>query len=72
MSATMPNLRLVADWLGAALFATSYRPVELREYVKVRTYGCTGIAAVRHLRLYDHVRQPTHVHTQTGCRAPCA
>ena len=27
MSATLPNLDLVARWLGAAAFRTEYRPV---------------------------------------------
>ena len=27
MSATLPNIGLVADWLGAAVFQTSFRPV---------------------------------------------
>lgn len=35
MSATMPNVAAVADWLQAALYQTDFRPVPLEEYVKV-------------------------------------
>lgn len=35
MSATMPNARVVADWLGARLYETSFRPVPLAKYIKV-------------------------------------
>ncbi|KXZ52413.1 hypothetical protein GPECTOR_9g457 [Gonium pectorale] len=35
MSATMPNVDVVARWLDAALYTTSFRPVHLQEYVKV-------------------------------------
>ncbi|GFR45961.1 hypothetical protein Agub_g7430, partial [Astrephomene gubernaculifera] len=35
MSATMPNVDAVARWLDAALYTTTFRPVQLQEYVKV-------------------------------------
>ncbi|XP_024930711.1 helicase and polymerase-containing protein TEBICHI isoform X3 [Ziziphus jujuba] len=35
MSATMPNVAAVADWLQAALYQTVFRPVPLEEYIKV-------------------------------------
>ncbi|CAN4127872.1 unnamed protein product [Withania somnifera] len=35
MSATLPNVTAVADWLQAALYQTEFRPVPLEEYVKV-------------------------------------
>ncbi|KAF3446459.1 hypothetical protein FNV43_RR11638 [Rhamnella rubrinervis] len=35
MSATMPNVVAVADWLQAALYETVFRPVPLEEYIKV-------------------------------------
>ncbi|XP_073012513.1 helicase and polymerase-containing protein TEBICHI isoform X1 [Typha latifolia] len=35
MSATMPNVAAVADWLRAALYQTDFRPVPLEEYIKV-------------------------------------
>ncbi|XP_021301541.1 helicase and polymerase-containing protein TEBICHI isoform X4 [Sorghum bicolor] len=35
MSATMPNIAAVADWLQAALYQTDFRPVPLEEFIKV-------------------------------------
>ena len=37
MSATMPNARVVADWLGAQLYETTFRPVPLAKCIKVQT-----------------------------------
>ncbi|EEF45923.1 DNA polymerase theta, putative [Ricinus communis] len=35
MSATMPNVAAVADWLQAAFYQTNFRPVPLEEFIKV-------------------------------------
>ncbi|KAA0720083.1 DNA polymerase theta [Triplophysa tibetana] len=37
MSATLPNLDLLARWLNAELYSTTYRPVPLMEWVKIGT-----------------------------------
>ena len=35
MSATLPNLALLAGWLSAALYVSDFRPVPLRQYAKL-------------------------------------
>ncbi|KAL1139725.1 hypothetical protein AAG570_006703 [Ranatra chinensis] len=54
MSATLPNLNVVADWLNATLYSTDFRPIPLTEYVKVGT----NIYSSPDLR-FSHEIQPT-------------
>jgi TolA-binding protein len=35
MSATLPNMDQVAAWLDAVLYQTDFRPVQLRQYIKL-------------------------------------
>lgn len=57
MSATLPNLSLLADWLGAELYQTDYRPVPLQEHLKV---GCDiydkTLAVVRQFTPALHIK----------------
>lgn len=35
MSATLPNSELIQNWLNAQFYTTNYRPIELREMIKI-------------------------------------
>ncbi|XP_073523632.1 DNA polymerase theta-like isoform X2 [Phyllobates terribilis] len=57
MSATLPNLGLLASWLGAELYHTDYRPVPLREQLKIsKTFYNSSMAAVREMEPLIHVK----------------
>nr|XP_046269231.1 DNA polymerase theta [Scatophagus argus] len=57
MSATLPNLSLLANWLGAELYQTDYRPVPLQEHLKV---GCNiydkSLSVVRQFNPALHIK----------------
>ncbi|XP_060940746.1 DNA polymerase theta [Limanda limanda] len=57
MSATLPNLSLLASWLGAELYQTDYRPVPLLEHLKV---GCNiydkSLSVVRQFTPALHIK----------------
>ncbi len=42
MSATMSNAAAFASWLDAELYETSFRPVQLRRFVKVGCNPCNS------------------------------
>ena len=74
MSATMPNARVVADWLGARLYETTFRPVPLAKYIKVQTpcYNAVVRCAVMSSRQRYHWcvcsdAHSTHGGRLTGC-----
>ncbi|XP_053675259.1 DNA polymerase theta [Anopheles nili] len=66
MSATLPNIELLARWLDADLFCTDFRPIALKEMMKIGStiYGATG-EPIRFLKGtllgYSIPKDPDHV-----------
>ncbi|XP_071995113.1 DNA polymerase theta [Engystomops pustulosus] len=57
MSATLPNLSLLASWLQAELYHTDYRPVPLREQLKIsKTLYDSSMTPVREVEPLLHVK----------------
>ncbi|XP_069800792.1 DNA polymerase theta [Dendropsophus ebraccatus] len=57
MSATLPNLSLLASWLQAELYHTDYRPVPLQEQIKIsKTIYDSSMTPVREIQPLSHVK----------------
>uniref|UniRef100_A0A1B0DMP4 DNA polymerase theta n=1 Tax=Phlebotomus papatasi TaxID=29031 RepID=A0A1B0DMP4_PHLPP len=79
MSATLPNLELLCRWLSAQFYLTDFRPVELREMIKVgnkilsnrfeeiRTLDVQEFSTVCGLRDQDNVGQLVLETISEGC-----
>lgn len=62
MSATLPNLDMLAKWLSADLYSTDYRPVPLTEMIKVgSTLYDTGMKKIRDISGEAVVGDDDHV-----------
>jgi len=46
MSATFPNLNEVVSWLNAFVYVTNFRPVEVKEYIKIGDKVCDSTGNV--------------------------
>ena len=58
MSATIPNLDQVAQWLDAEIYETNFRPIPLEEYIKVDSVLYNKqFVPVRQLELSDQWNQ---------------
>ncbi|CAF0891418.1 unnamed protein product [Rotaria sordida] len=58
MSATIPNLNQLAQWLNAEVYETTFRPIPLEEYIKIESilYNKQFIP-IRQLHLSDQLNQ---------------
>jgi len=65
LSATLPNLEEVADWMDAALFHTSFRPVELQEMYKWgdALFAADGVCLRRLQSRRPPAEDPDHITT---------
>eukprot|EP00879_Flechtneria_rotunda_P033536 GHRR01037153.1.p2 GENE.GHRR01037153.1~~GHRR01037153.1.p2 ORF type:complete len:180 (+),score=50.43 GHRR01037153.1:1043-1582(+) len=64
MSATLPNVDQVANWLDAVLYRTDFRPVQLRQHIKVgRSIKSANDQVVCELMVPDgwEIQDPDHV-----------
>lgn len=59
MSATLPNANLLAKWLQAELFTTTFRPVKLCEMIKIgeRVYD-NKVQLIRSIDLHANLELP--------------
>ena len=53
MTATFPNIEEISSWLRAKLYITHYRPVEVKEFIKIahEIYEPNGTTISRKLPL---------------------
>lgn len=66
MSATLPNLDMLASWLDADIYKSDCRPVPLKEYVKI------GDAVYdKNFQLQRRIRPPVHIQVNTTVEFDC-
>ncbi len=56
MSATLPNLKVISDWLNADLYQTNYRPISLIECIKFEKNLYD-----KHLSIIDTIKLDTRI-----------